>query len=83
MNCYEKLNLWLSEDNPIYEDCKKLDYHYFDAKIVEGRDTFLRAPPTIEHFKNELKKTQLPPEITLWDKTFYPEEYGYIRNNNL
>jgi hypothetical protein len=73
MNCYEKLNLWLSDDNPIYEDCKTLNYDYVDAKLFKGRDTFLRAPPTVEHFKNEPKLVEIMKKYGLMPQVFLLE----------
>ena len=62
-NCYYKLNLKLSEDNPLLKDFKDMDYHYANVPKFYGRDetnqdvkptaTFKRAVVPRSYFEND------------------------------
>jgi len=69
-NCFEKLNITLPKDHPIFTDHLNYNYQHVDVKLYDSSRTFLRHSLPADYFKGEpihdlMKKYNLGAKIFL------------------
>ena len=52
-NCFEKLNIGISKDHPIWKDHLTYDYGHVDVESYDRNKTFLRASLPADYLKDE------------------------------
>lgn len=80
--CFEKLNITLPKDHPIFTDHLNYNYQHVDVQLYDSNRTFLRHNLTADYFKGEpiydlMKKYNLGAKIFLIESEY---QYNWHRD---